>query len=144
MERLRNHSEFVGVLRLRNRVTSADVVAHYALLQQKARYSRSLSTSSQGSRLGLAVSKAVGNAVTRNKVKRRFRVLARRYEGYLPQGCDVVLRARPTASAVDFEVLDSQIRKLFEKIAQRSMQQAPREAAHSADLRTDQRKVAAQ
>ena len=45
-------------------------------------------------RMGLAVSKAVGNAVTRNRVKRRFRVLARRYEDMLPMQCDIVVRAK--------------------------------------------------
>ncbi|MCI1984424.1 MAG: ribonuclease P protein component [Bifidobacteriaceae bacterium] len=140
MERLKNHSEFVGVLRLRNRVTSADIVAHYALPHQRTRYLRpkthvvtessALLTSTETSatapdfgdisRLGLAVSKAVGNAVTRNKVKRRFRVLARRYEAYLPAGSDVVLRARPRASAADFSDLDAQVHKLFMKIADRA------------------------
>lgn len=137
MERLRNHSEFVGVLRLRNRVTSADIVAHYALPHQRSRYARPLTNvrdsqvcregtqesvqvaDTRTNRLGLAVSKAVGNAVTRNKVKRRFRILARRYESYLPTGCDVVLRARPQASSTDFESLEAQVKRLFIKIHDR-------------------------
>lgn len=129
VERLKNHSEFVGVLRLRNRVTSADIVAHYALPHQRAAYCRTPEAleHSEGSvapapssRLGLAVSTAVGNAVTRNKVKRRFRILARRYQETLPQGCDVVLRARPSAAAADFASLEAQVDKLFHKIAQRN------------------------
>jgi ribonuclease P protein component len=84
------------------------------------------------SRLGLAVSKSVGNAVTRNAVKRRFRVLARRYEAYLPEGSDVVLRARPTAASADFSALDEQVQRLFTKISQRGLTVKPQEKTPSA------------
>lgn len=74
-------------------------------------------------RLGLAVSKAVGNAVARNHVKRRLRALAKRYEALLPQQCDVVIRAKPTANHVSFAQLDEQIARTFtaidRKVAQR-------------------------
>lgn len=70
-------------------------------------------------RLGLAVTKSVGNAVKRNAVKRRFRVLARKYENTLPSGCcvDVVMRAKPCAYSADFQDLDYQVEKLFTKIS---------------------------
>ena len=67
-------------------------------------------------RLGLAVSKSVGKAVVRNKVKRRFRVIAKEHQSLLPNGCDVVLRAKPTAASASFESLNEQIKKIFEKI----------------------------
>lgn len=70
-------------------------------------------------RLGLAVTKSVGNAVKRNAVKRRFRVLARTYEELLPSKCaiDIVMRAKPGAYAVEFQDLDAQVAKLFAKIS---------------------------
>ena len=49
-------------------------------------------------RVGLVVSKAVGNAVTRNRVKRRLRHLARAELGRTPSGTDVVVRALPGAA----------------------------------------------
>ncbi|MCI1978518.1 MAG: ribonuclease P protein component [Bifidobacteriaceae bacterium] len=147
MDRLMNHSEFVGVLRLRNRVTSADIVAHYALPHQRVLYAhfspqtyQQPSEGSEGSvapapssRLGLAVSKAVGNAVARNKVKRRFRVLAQRHQGVLPQGCDVILRARPSAAKADFDSLDAQVSKLFTKISQRDQKSSLSAQAQNGD-----------
>jgi ribonuclease P protein component len=53
-------------------------------------------------RIGLAVPKAVGPAVTRNKMKRRLRELFRERRAQLPQDQDYVLVARPgLAEAVD-------------------------------------------
>jgi ribonuclease P protein component len=46
-------------------------------------------------RLGLAVPKAVGPAVTRNRVKRMLREAWRSLEGEVPPGRDYVLAARP-------------------------------------------------
>ena len=49
-------------------------------------------------RVGFAVSRAVGSAVVRNKVKRRLRHLAVGYLHSLPEGSLLVLRANPQAA----------------------------------------------
>jgi ribonuclease P protein component len=49
-------------------------------------------------KVGLIVSRAVGSAVTRNRVKRRLRELMRRRLACLPEGCQLVLRAHPAAA----------------------------------------------
>jgi ribonuclease P protein component len=49
-------------------------------------------------RVGLVVSKAVGNAVVRNRVKRRLRHQVATHLGELPAGTSVVLRALPPAA----------------------------------------------
>ncbi|MBW3082210.1 ribonuclease P protein component [Bifidobacterium phasiani] len=117
MLRLRSHRDFVAVLKGRRRVTSTDIVAHY-LVRDDA--SDDSAATVPARRLGLAVSKAVGNAVTRNTVKRRFRVLACRYEDRLPAHCDIVLRAKPSASHAAFSSLDEQTSKLFDAIARKT------------------------
>lgn len=48
--------------------------------------------------VGFIVSKAVGTAVVRNRVRRRLRHLARGYLGALPGGSLLVLRAGPRAA----------------------------------------------
>ncbi|WP_125963977.1 ribonuclease P protein component [Bifidobacterium dolichotidis] len=117
MERLRSHQEFVAVLKQRRKVSSHDLVVHYRLRSvDNTDTSPSLDAPLQP-RLGLAVSKAVGHAVVRNAVKRRFRVLARTYEDVLPLGCDVVMRAKPSAARASFQSLDSQVHRLFESVA---------------------------
>ena len=69
----------------------------------------------QGRRVGLAVSKAV-----RNAVKRRFRVLARKYESLLPESCDIVLRAKPSAARADFLSLEQQMASCFEAVKRKT------------------------
>lgn len=48
--------------------------------------------------VGLVVSRAVGNAVTRNRVKRRLRALVTPRLGDLPAGSLLVVRAQPAAA----------------------------------------------
>jgi ribonuclease P protein component len=50
-------------------------------------------------KVGLIVSRAVGSAVVRNRVKRRLRELMRRRLASLPRGCLLVLRAHPAAAS---------------------------------------------
>ena len=50
---------------------------------------------SEEPRLGLAVPKRVGSAVSRNRVKRRVRELWRARLESIPTGCDYVLVVRP-------------------------------------------------
>ncbi len=53
-----------------------------------------------GPKVGFIVSRAVGSAVVRNRVKRRLRELVRRRLACLPGGCLLVLRAHPAAAGV--------------------------------------------
>ena len=73
--------------------------------------------------IGYTVSKKVGNAVTRNRMKRRFRELAR---AALPEsgiaGADHVMIGRPGANDILFaelrEHLDSALKRAARKLAQ--------------------------
>ena len=114
MERLKSHRDFVNVLKRRRKVGGRDIVVHY-LVTGDAQDDQTASR-----RLGLAVSKSVGKAVTRNTVKRRFRVLAGTYEHNLPAHCDIVLRAKPSAASASFQSLDEQIARAFDAVARKA------------------------
>ena len=57
-------------------------------------------------RLGLAVGKAVGIAVVRNRVKRRLRELFRRQKALIPGGYDLFVRALPAGASVPYAALE--------------------------------------
>jgi ribonuclease P protein component len=73
-------------------------------------------------RLGLAVPKAVGPAVVRNKMKRRLREAFRARLGELPRNQDYVLVVRPgLAEAVDtrgFDWLGERVDEILGKAAE--------------------------
>lgn len=67
-------------------------------------------------RVGFVVSKAVGNAVTRNLVKRRLRHCVAERLHLLPEGFDVVVRANPAAATASFEDLGHHVERLLLKV----------------------------
>ena len=74
-------------------------------------------------RAGLTVTKKVGNAVERNRIKRRLRPLLADAATYLPEriwsGRDVVLIARRTALDATHADLQHSLREALERIARR-------------------------
>ena len=72
-------------------------------------------------RIGITVSGKVGGAVVRNRMKRRFRELARKV---LPEagiaGADHILIGRPSGIERDYALLESEFRKALTKLAARA------------------------
>jgi ribonuclease P protein component len=64
---------------------------------------------STSSRAGFIVSKAVGGAVVRNRVRRRLRHLMRERLDSLPAGTDVVVRALPSSGSRSFAELGADL-----------------------------------
>ena len=70
-------------------------------------------------RVGFVVSKAVGNAVVRNRTKRRLRAsVATRLNG-IPAGLDLVVRANPPAAAASWDELDLAVARQLDKACRR-------------------------
>ena len=67
-------------------------------------------------RAGFVVSKAVGNAVVRNRVKRRLRHLAAQRLGRLPAGGVLVVRAQPLAATATAAALASDLDTCLAKV----------------------------
>ena len=69
-----------------------------------------------GPRVGFVVSKAVGNAVTRNHVKRRLRHLARERLSSLPGSGVLVVRALPAAADASYDALGADLDSAFQRL----------------------------
>jgi ribonuclease P protein component len=71
-------------------------------------------------RVGLAIPRAVGSAVVRNRLKRQLRAVWAEVADEAPQGCDYVLVARPglaePAATRDHEWLVEQVREVLGKV----------------------------
>lgn len=70
--------------------------------------------------VGFIVSKAVGNAVTRNKVKRRLRELAAETVRARPVGHDIVVRALPAAARARWSELGEDYRGAYASALRRA------------------------
>jgi len=93
LSRLNTAEDFRRATRRGVRVGRATLVLHVGVAPER-----------EGVRVGLVVSKAVGNAVTRNRVKRRLRHLAGEYVVPSAVGLDVVVRALPRAASQPAEL----------------------------------------
>ena len=77
------------------------------------------------SRFGMSVKKALGVAVTRNKMRRRIREILRLHRREIASGWDIVIHPRSSAATKDFRMITVELLKLLP----RSPEQPPHPAA---------------
>lgn len=77
--------------------------------------------------VGFVVSKAVGNAVHRNRVKRRLRAAMAQHLDMLPERSRTVVRALPPAADADYARLDADVRS---GVARAALRWTERGAGH--------------
>jgi ribonuclease P protein component len=65
-----------------------------------------LPSSEQVARFGITVSRRVGNAVVRNRVKRRLREVVRHQWQSMEGAWEIVIIARPSAARVGLQILE--------------------------------------
>jgi ribonuclease P protein component len=104
-KRLRKRSGFLAVQRHGQRVAGRNLVL-YAMLPIDG-------TSARDARLGITVSKKVGNAVVRNRVKRWLRESYRTLAELPSQGSDLVVIAKPSAASASFQATADELRRLL-------------------------------
>ena len=102
-QRLRRREEFAATVRAGRRSGRGVVVVHLVLPPNGPEHVPT--TKPAQSRAGFVVPKAVGNAVSRNKVRRRLRHLVRERLAGLPAGAEVVVRALPAAASLGYDEL---------------------------------------
>ncbi len=80
-------------------------------------------------RLGLSVSKKVGTAVKRNRVRRRLKEIFRSSTARLPGGLDFVISARPAAAEASFEELNEEFLRSLRKLGKDTVALEPGEGS---------------
>jgi ribonuclease P protein component len=68
------------------------------------------------SRIGITVSKRVGNAVARNRIKRQIREVYRHQKENFPQSLDIHIIVKSNVSGLDSDELRHQIKRIIKKI----------------------------
>jgi ribonuclease P protein component len=123
--RLTDGDAFRHAVRRGRRAGGPVLVVHLALVDEV-----------RPGRVGLVVSRAVGNAVVRNRVKRRLRHLAREHlatlEG-LPGSAVLVVRAQPAAAGASYPELGAELARCLDTVTVKASHQASRAATHGAD-----------
>lgn len=66
--------------------------------------------------LGITVGVKVGNAVTRNQIKRRIKAIYRLQEPQLKQGHHIVVVARNRCAKADYAKMEQSLCKLFDQL----------------------------
>ena len=74
-------------------------------------------TGRNGNRVGYTVSNKIGNAVTRNRIRRRLREIYRLHERGMLPGHDIVIVARHRAAEADYHRLERDVLRSFEKLS---------------------------
>jgi ribonuclease P protein component len=105
--RLRRSVDFERTVRRGTRAGRSTVVVHLLVDPEAGQPAREgVDEDGEPTQVGLVVSKAVGNAVHRNRVKRRLRHAAAAHLSSVPAGSRLVVRALPASSTATFAELD--------------------------------------
>lgn len=104
-QRLRSPRDFERVRRRGRHISGALLSLTYA--RRETREKEPDPATNAPTRVGFSVSKRVGGAVERNRVKRRLRESVRRRLAALAPGWDVIITARSGAAQAEYAALDT-------------------------------------
>lgn len=106
--RLRKHADFLRAYAAGRKRQSA-TMSWFLAPQSQDDPNRS-----QAGRVGLTVTKAMGKAHERNRMKRRMREALRRHVDLVPRGFDLIIHPRRSILSVEFAKLEGEIVRILE------------------------------
>lgn len=106
VNRMRRRAEFTEAVRRGRRAGRSFVVAHLLTRSDVA----------EPPRVGFVVSRAVGNAVVRNRVQRRLRHILADRRKVLPAGSLLVVRANPRSATASFQDLTVDVDRVLHRL----------------------------
>jgi ribonuclease P protein component len=108
--RLRKHADYQRVYASSRKQFSKQIAFFYSLRPEDRR------SDTPGPRVGLTVGKVLGNAVERNRIKRRMRECVRRHAQTMTYPVDVILHPRKTVLEMEARRLDAEVAQIFATI----------------------------
>ncbi|WP_368502930.1 ribonuclease P protein component [Alkalihalophilus sp. As8PL] len=103
-QRIKKNEEFSSVFKKGQSVANRQFVLYSLKKEGQANF-----------RIGLSVSKKVGNAVVRNRIKRYVRTVFLTYQEELPPNYDFVIIARHPVAEMDFHQVESSLKHVLKK-----------------------------
>ena len=131
--RLLRHAEFDRVYKLGRRHFSTSMTVFY-LQRNPADRPAAAPVTTGGFRVGFTVSRALGGAVQRNRMRRRLREAVRLCRPASELSVDIVINPRKAVLTTDFTALQQEVVRAF-KVIQQKMPRSP----ENRDLRTENR-----
>jgi len=114
--RLRKHADYQLVYKSGRKQFAKQMGYFYSLRPALGPNGQPHRSDTTGPRIGLTVPKALGNAVVRNRIKRRMREAVRHALPQLTKPVDVILHPRRTVLEMDFAALQREVTIIFRSI----------------------------
>lgn len=124
--RLRKHADYQRVYQSSRKQFSKQMAFFYSLRPLMGPDGRACRSDTPGPRIGLTVGKVLGNAVERNRMKRRMRECVRRNAATLTFPVDVILHPRRTVLAMEAAKLEREVAGIF-RVVQAALERSARE-----------------
>ena len=112
--RLRKHADYQRVYREGKRQSLPLMTYFFAPRQLETSADPAKITSE--SRVGLTAGRVLGNAVERNRIKRRMRAAVRQHRGELTASVDVILHPRRAVLEAEFAQIEREVLRAFRAV----------------------------
>jgi ribonuclease P protein component len=117
--RLLKHASFDHVYRNGQKHFSGNMTVFF-LRRTSASEATAQAVVVSGPRIGFTVPRALGGAVTRNRIKRRMREAVRRNLGRLQGPFDVVFNPKKFVAEIEFQKIESEVARAFMVVQQKA------------------------
>jgi len=114
--RLRKHADYQLVYKAGRKQFSKQIAYFYAMRPPLGPNGKERRSDTPGPRVGLTVPKALGNAVARNRIKRRMREAVRHNLELMTAAVDVVLHPRRSVIDLEFTQLEREVAQIFRAV----------------------------